>query len=901
MDKIIERDKNILIFLKSKYLIYIALIIIILLGVYIRSLPLTDHNGRPGLWDITTNDYTLGPDLDPFLFLRYAKMLDINGSIPTIDTMRYVPKGYDTSGEALLVSWMIYLTHNIINIISSTEYSISYAAALLPVLMFGFTILFFFLFVNEIFYKKKEKNHLYAGMIAIISTMFLIVVPSLLARTIAGIPEKESVGFALMFLAAWLFLKSWKEDDHPIKSSIYSLLAGISSGLMGLAWGGVVYLFVSIPLASMMAFILNKFKKINYVGFALWQTSAMVVMLSFSNKFNIRQFFMSIGFSLGTILLFVFMLHILLQKLKIYTWLKSKYSYSKIWNIPENILSIVVALIVVLVGACVMFGPSFLITTFSGINQALFNPSAGGRWATTVAENRQPYFSEWLGNFGQFIFFLFIFGSIFFISNAFSMLNKKENTAITGSYAFLLLGIIYSRYSPTSIFNGENIISKIFYLASILIFISTLIYLYSKYHKNNINIFEKIDFGYLFLIIFFIITLLTARSAIRLIMVLAMVAPIFISFVIIELIKRIKETSKQNDKTVMGIILIIALLISCFSGYQYYNITKNQAYNYVPYYYTFQWQQAMSWVRDNTPTNAVFAHWWDYGYWVQSLGERATITDGGNNIGYWNYLMGRLVLTGDNQKDSLDFLYMHKATHLLIDSSDIGKYGAFSQIGSNEYLDRFSSGPILMRADPKSVQETRNGTIEAYQTTAYLDEDIYYGDSVIFKENGAVLGVIMETNNGPYTQPLAVFYNRGQQVKIPMRYLYYGGVLVDFNTGINATAYPIQSISQIDQGLNINPTGSLIYLSPKIMRGFLGQVYILNDPLDNFPAFKLDYAQEDFILQQISMQGASLNEFVDYNGIRGPIKIWGIKYSYNQKDNPKYLNTTLPSDITWQF
>jgi hypothetical protein len=139
------------------------------------------------------------------------------------------------------------------------------------------------------------------------------------------------------------------------------------------------------------------------------------------------------------------------------------------------------------------------------------------------------------------------------------------------------------------------------------------------------------------------------------------------------------------------------------------------------------------------------------------------------------------------------------------------------------------------------------------------------------------------------------------QVSIPLRYVYYNKTLIDFGSGLNATAYPIQSLIQNGQNLNVNPTGALIYISPKVMRGFLGQVYILNDPLNNFPAFKLNHAQPDFILQQVMMQGVSLDEFVFYNGIRGPIKIWNITYEKEQKLNPKYLNTTLPSEITWKF
>src|SRR3989304_8672705 len=98
----------------------------------------------------------------------------------------------------------------------------------------------------------------------------------------------------------------------------------------------------------------------------------------------------------------------------------------------------------------------------------------------------------------------------------------------------------------------------------------------------------------------------------------------------------------------------------------------------------------------------------------QSIGDRATVTDGGNAIVWWNYLTGRLVLTGDNQKDALNFLYNHNATHLLIDPTDIGKYGAYSQIGSNETFDRLSQGPFALISDNRNIQETKNEIIRTY-------------------------------------------------------------------------------------------------------------------------------------------------------------------------------------------
>jgi dolichyl-diphosphooligosaccharide--protein glycosyltransferase len=42
---------------------------------------------------------------------------------------------------------------------------------------------------------------------------------------------------------------------------------------------------------------------------------------------------------------------------------------------------------------------------------------------------------------------------------------------------------------------------------------------------------------------------------------------------------------------------------------------------------TNDWIDAMRWIKENTPKDAVFASWWDYGYWISTLGERTTLSD----------------------------------------------------------------------------------------------------------------------------------------------------------------------------------------------------------------------------------------------------------------------------------
>ena len=39
------------------------------------------------------------------------------------------------------------------------------------------------------------------------------------------------------------------------------------------------------------------------------------------------------------------------------------------------------------------------------------------------------------------------------------------------------------------------------------------------------------------------------------------------------------------------------------------------------------WLDTFEWIKNNTPKDAVFMSWWDYGYWIQTMGERATLLD----------------------------------------------------------------------------------------------------------------------------------------------------------------------------------------------------------------------------------------------------------------------------------
>lgn len=899
-----KRKEKIINFVKKPQVWVIGILVIaLILGVYIRSLPMQDHGGTPGLWDFTTNDWTLGPDLDPWLFTRVAGEIIDQGKIPQIDTMRNVPLGFDNSKETVLLPYMIAWTYKVVNLFG--DYSIEFAAVIFPVIMFFLTIISFFLFVREIFIKEDKESKIKANVISLISTFFMVVIPVFLSRTVAGIPEKESAAFFFLFLALFFFLKSWKQEKIK-KSIIWGILAGIATAGMALVSGLYILIFAPISISCFLAFILNKFEKNQIATYTSWWISTGILFSTLPGKVGLLELMTSLTLAPAFFLLILLGVHSLFWR----TQLSKTEKIRKI-RLPKTIISIIVTL-VVLILIILILKPSLISDKMSALNKLLFKPTTG-RWNTTVAENSQPHFVEWVGSFGPYLknipvfFWLFFIGSIVLFKKMLKEIRKFDSWILTILYVFFLCGMVFSRYSDSSIFTGESFISKVFYITSVFLLGGGIIYYYNKYYKEGERSFERIDYALMMLLSFFIVTLFSARGAVRLVMVLGSIAPIFVGYLNVELFVYFLKNKNENKKIYVGICLAVLILLSLFCFVNFYKQIKVQSYNFIPSYYNQQWQKAMDWIRQNTPEDSVFSHWWDYGYWVQSIGKRATVLDGGNAIKFWNYWMGRLVLTGNNQKDALDFLYSHNTNYLLIDSSDIGKYGAFSIIGSDENYDRLSwIGTFLL--DEKQIQETKNETIYVYPGGVGLDEDLIIiesGKEIFLPQQKAVVIaiVIPMTNDEAPTmkQPSAIIYYNGIQYKVDLRYVYVEKRLIDFKEGINSTAYIFPYIASNSGRIHSNPIGAIMYLSPRLMRGMLSQKYILNDPFNNFPNFELVHSEENLVIESLNSQGMNLPEFIYYQGIQGPIKIWEIEYTGEEIVQEKYLDRDSSKYLSWEL
>lgn len=67
--------------------------------------------------------------------------------------------------------------------------------------------------------------------------------------------------------------------------------------------------------------------------------------------------------------------------------------------------------------------------------------------------------------------------------------------------------------------------------------------------------------------------------------------------------------------------------------------------------------------------------WWDYGHWITFFGDSNSVLDPNNNYPHFDQGVARAMV--DGKLSDLDYIMkMHRATHVLVDSDLIGKWGA---------------------------------------------------------------------------------------------------------------------------------------------------------------------------------------------------------------------------------
>ncbi|MBU3923739.1 MAG: hypothetical protein KJ592_02385 [Nanoarchaeota archaeon] len=848
-----------------------------LTGVLLVIILFMSSSIRLSNWDLLT-DSTTGEKipiaLDPYYFLRVAEtIVATDGNMPEFDEMR-IP-GFNTKWHPEIMPRVVVWMWQASGVFG--DYSLRAVNIFSPVLFFGIGLILFFFLVYVLTNSKFA---------AVLASAFLAFTPAYLYRTMAGFSDHEAIGmvafFATMlaFSLSFKYLNKLKKKDY-VRVGLFGILVGFLSAFTIVGWGGVaVFIFMIIPIAFLFLWIAKLQDRKNIVGdvgilyYVCWMVSSVAsAVLIFGSGFKdiVGGYLLSSTDIIGVIVL----AFILIDRLLIFLEKKIDLDfYNEKYRMVYSLGALMLAGIFVLP----MIGKNFFGLLWEIVNK-LINPIWNTeRLTTTVAENAQPYLMDWISSTGKPLFFLFVLGIVLIgIEFAKSVKSRNGRVLIFLGFISMMFGILFSRISPSSILNGAGIftLSGLIYLGGIAFFAYAFFRCYSR-EDININSLVLILFSWMF------VMLITGRATTRLFFAIAPFMCLSAAYAIIELYRLYR--GKKLDEIVKILVvafLIISLVLSGMIINSSYEVSSNQA-QYTGPSANGQWQNAMAWVRQNTNEDAVFVHWWDYGYWVQTLGERATVADGGHAQGIYDgdHKIGRYVLTTPYPETALSFFKTMDVDYLLIDQTDLGKYGAYSKIGGGDgkdELDRYAGIPVML-ADPKQMRETSTGRVVVYSGGSYIFEDIVYSDGnrSIFlpARKAAVGGILARVENGSLKQPEAVYIYNNIQTSIPIRYVYFNGEIIDYGSGLDAVIDIIPSFS----GNSVDQMGAAIYLSQKVSRSLFARLFLMDDVFNEYETIELAYIEDDQVVKALRAQGVSLSgDFIFYNGFRGPIKIWNTE------------------------
>ena len=130
--------------------------------------------------------------------------------------------------------------------------------------------------------------------------------------------------------------------------------------------------------------------------------------------------------------------------------------------------------------------------------------------------------------------------------------------------------------------------------------------------------------------------------------------------------------------------------------------------------------------------------------------------------------------------------------------------------------------------------------------------------------------------------------------------------MLDFgsdNNSVDSVIKIVPSLSRSQQGTSINQKGSAMYLSRKVSKSLVAQLFILDDPFNKYESLELVHKEPDQVVEMLKMQNAIPQEedFVKYGGIRGPIKIWAAEDIPEDIIAHKEFTQRDPYGDDWEF
>jgi len=642
-------------------------------------------------------------EFDPHIHYRLTKHMVDNGFFAWtswVDPMSWYPNGYNISASIFpglaATAALFYQIANALNLAPPAILSSNVYHPLTADPVFNFVIIFpvimATLTVLVIYFVGRDIGGKQVGLF---SALFLALSSSFISRTSLGFFDDENVGIFGILLFIFFFLRSIDPERSLRNVVAYSVVGGLSLGYLFASWGAARY-----PLGIVLVFV--------FVLLMLRRYSSRL-FLSFGTTFGVALLIavnvpkLGVGFLTEPTVLAVAGMFLLL----------CIYEISRRIKMPKNKVIFVVGFL------------SIIVVLFVGLSSLGLVGPLGEKFISVILP------SERLGETP--------------VQQLIQSVQEHRPSTWGSFYYDLGIGILFV---PVGLF-------------------------FIVQNPTNRNIF---------LGIFGLTAIYFAGSMARLSLLLAPAVSILWAVALVQLVRPFVTILREKPKTSRrkmhfrprvgkefsaGFIILLFLLLtvnfalpSANSSYsrvidRAYSPTTIAASSLPIRAQVSGWLDTLNWMRVNLDSTDVMAAWWDYGYWITTIGNVTTLADNGTVNTTQIGMIGKMYMSNETEAikilEQFDATQEHDITHVLVfmtfgtDGSDTGygdegKWRWMARIGGldenvygnytlgMDWVDANENGQV--DADEAFVNDVGNSSV-LYKLMQYARDMVLSGSSAI--------------------------------------------------------------------------------------------------------------------------------------------------------------------------
>ena len=595
---------------------------------------------------------------DAYLYYWQAGIIAEKGHLPERDMYRWLPLGRDNGQLLSLYAYAIAYLHK-----TCPLWSLYQIQFYLPPLCFSLGLSIIFLFLSRS----------YGVLFATLVSLLLATLPGSIERSAAGFGDRDAWCWMVGTLVVTSYL--WKEEVKTVwKRYLATVLSGVTVFLGGLSWEGFGFFLLMIHAAELWKFC-NTETDENLLEYFFWMLMFIPWLFFISPAYRSGS-----GFSTHVAVLMlapplvIFTLRNVRHLLLIFCRPLRPYTQKLAWGLTL---------------IAVFLGVGFFLFQFDTFEKTAF-AFRESNLMKNIEELRDPKSEYWINRYGT----VFLSGSLGVMLASFHLW-KWKSLPLAGSL-FLFVGTTFFRdeFSGWIGSNGCDILFLIS-LGLTLLSLGYLAYLRMETKKNELVT--------LAMLAWFLLWVGLSRGGKRydffIGVPLAFFTAAFIELItnyLFPTIAQEKAVGKQNTlscvrKMIVSCVILVGLMFfPPLGGYAKRTIpAATQIRKPIPG--NSQMLTALHWINSELPRTAVIAAKWNYGTQLNVFGGVKTITDPDHYIPNWIYLYDRYVARVKSERQCLEFLKTHDATHLMLTHYQFENNPLLSQQQSKSFVPIYPS------------------------------------------------------------------------------------------------------------------------------------------------------------------------------------------------------------------